>query len=220
MSNCGAGLWHRVAFLDMSDSFQQCPSSLSLYNITGGVIACGRPGSSSESCPAVSYTTNRRYSKVCGRVIGYQYGSPDAFSSYDPNLNETYMDGISITHIHGTQCTHIWSYVAGISEIAYTHSNCPCTFSYAFGPQSFVGSSYYCESGNPNVGFDHQWYSSDLLWDGQQCEGICCTGTNTPPWFSVQLPAPTTDAIEVRNCGNEGTDNENISIKLLEIFVQ
>ena len=40
-------------------------------------------------------------------------------------------------------------------------------------------------------------YSSDPLWDGHQCEGTCCTGTKSPSWFSVQLPALTTDIIEV-----------------------
>ena len=31
-------------------------------------------------------------------------------------------------------------------------------------------------------------FSNDPLWDGEQCEGTCCSGTKSPPWFNVQLP--------------------------------
>ena len=51
-------------------------------------------------------------------------------------------------------------------------------------------------------------------------EGACCNSTMSPPWFSVQLPAPTTEVIEVSICGDESTDNEDTTIKLLEINVQ
>ena len=40
------------------------------------------------------------------------------------------------------------------------------------------------------------------------------------PLFSVQLPAPTTDMIEVSICADESTDNEDTPIELLEICVQ
>ena len=66
----------------------------------------------------------------------------------------------------------------------------------------------------------NQIFNNDPLWDGQQCEGTCCTGTNSPPWFSVQLPAPTTDTIEVSICADEGTYNEDTPVQLLEIYVQ
>ena len=63
-------------------------------------------------------------------------------------------------------------------------------------------------------------FSNDPLWDGEQCEGTCCSGTKSPPWFSVQLPTHTTDRIEVRICADEGTDNEDSPVELLEIYVQ
>ena len=40
--NCGEGEWYRVAYLNMSDSTQQCPSAWKEYN-NSGVRACGRP---------------------------------------------------------------------------------------------------------------------------------------------------------------------------------
>jgi hypothetical protein len=63
-------------------------------------------------------------------------------------------------------------------------------------------------------------YSGDRLWDGEQCEGSCCEGAQSPPWFSVQLPAPTTDMIEVSICCDQGTLDEDTPVELMEIYVQ
>ena len=71
-----------------------------------------------------------------------------------------------------------------------------------------------CESGNPNSRYTGILYSDDPLWDGQQCEGTCCTGTNSSPWFSVQLPAPTMDVIKVSICCDQGTDDEDVPVEL------
>ena len=88
-------------------------------------------------------------------------------------------------------------------------------------PPQFIGNNYFCESGNPTDSFDdNHFFSNDPLWDGQQCEGTCCTGTNSPPWFSVQLPAPTTDAIKVSICCDQDTNDEDVPVKLIEIYVQ
>ena len=40
--NCGAGQWHRVAYLNLSNTTQQCPSAWREYN-TSGVKGCRRP---------------------------------------------------------------------------------------------------------------------------------------------------------------------------------
>ena len=75
---CGQGLWYQVAYLNMSDPTQQCPSAWREYN-SNEIRTCRRPDSSSGSCSGTSYTTGRQYSNVCGRAIGYQYGSTDGF---------------------------------------------------------------------------------------------------------------------------------------------
>ena len=62
--------------------------------------------------------------------------------------------------------------------------------------------------------------SEDPLLDGEQCEGQCCSNGKSPPWFSVELPNPTNDAIEVRICSREGTQQDDVPIQLLEIYVQ
>ena len=97
--HCGSTGWTRVAYLNMSNPLQQCPSNLRLYN-HGGVRACGRRTSSNAGCNSVTFsTTGISYSQVCGRVIGYQYGAPDAFYPGGDHvlINSPYVEGISIT---------------------------------------------------------------------------------------------------------------------------
>ena len=201
----------------MSNSIEQCPSAWREYN-TNGIRACGRPASSLRSCPAIYYSTCNQYSRVCGRIIGYQVASPEAFNS---NSDQS-VDGVTITH--GTH--HIWGYVAGLTEhgtSSHSRSTCPCSNidGQAQNPPASIGNNYYCESGNSESRFRQgHLYQEDKLWDGQQCEGTCCNSTMSPPWFSVQLPAPTTDAIEVSICCDQGTSDEDVPVELIEIYVQ
>ena len=62
-------------------------------------------------------------------------------------------------------------------------------------------------------------FEDDPVWDGEQCEGECCSNGKSPPWFSVSFPNPTSDDIEVHICGDEGTHNEDTPIQLLEIII-
>ena len=75
---CGdAGEWRKIAHLDMSDPNQQCPPNWRL--IETPKRTCGRPTGSSGCDSAVFPSNGVSYSRVCGRVIGYQRGSPSAF---------------------------------------------------------------------------------------------------------------------------------------------
>ena len=207
----------------MSDPSQQCPSAWREYN-TRGVRACGRPDGRA-SCPAVIYATSRQYSRVCGRAIGYQIGSPDAFghSARGQTIDSYYVYGVSITH--GSPRNHIWTYAAGTTESSgsiQSGSNCPCADppSRRVLPPSFVGDNYYCESGNAGNSYQsHYLYNTDPLWDGKQCEGECCSNGKSPPWFSVELPNTTTDDIEVRICSAEST-NDDIPVQQLKLYIQ
>ena len=199
-------------------------SSWREYN-TSGARGCGRPETSSGSCPSTFYTTSHQYSRVCGRAIGYQIGSTDAFGggAVGQTIDSYYVYGVSVTH--GVPRNHIWTLAAGLSEGGFTtqSANCPCSNPSHPGnavPPSFVGNHYYCESGNPTSTFvGRRFYPSDPLWDGQQCEGQCCSNGKSPPWFSVELPNPTTDDIEVRICMPQGSFDD-VAIQLLELYVQ
>lgn len=224
---CGSGQWARVAYLNMSDPQQQCPSPWRLYS-ANGVRACGRP---SGGCHSQNYTTLHMYNKVCGRIFGYQIGSTDAFGEggqLGDSINEDYVDGVSVTY--GIIRKHIWTFASGITEpTSYPQYSCPCslvgTGLQAALPPSYVGNNYFCESGNPSSSFQNTGtfvYTNDPLWDGQMCdhEGQCCSNTTSPPWFNVRLPYQTNEKIEVRICGHSGVDNEDTPIGLLDIYVQ
>ena len=222
-SNCGPGEWRQVAYLNMSDPTQQCPSAWREYN-TGGVRACGRPVTIVGSCAQVQYPSNNsQYSRVCGRAIGYQYGTTDAFGNValGRTIDSYYVYGVSFTH--GSPRTHIWTLAAGLTEresISHAQYNCPCAHQTMQVPPLFVGNDYYCESGNPTGTYiTHHLYSEDPLWDGGQCEGECCSNGKSPPWFSVELTNPTTDDIEVRICCPQGTFDD-VAIQLMELYIQ
>ena len=226
-SICGPGNWQRIAYLNMSDPSHQCPPVWREYS-GNGVRACGRPtNASAPSCYSMYYSPSLApFIRVCGKVIGYQVGSTDAFKL--STINNSYVDGVSITY--GSPRTHIWSYASGLSETLirqYETESCPCRLAgTSFLPQyppSFVGSNYYCESGNPTNTYQHTnalTYTDDPLWDGQNCEGQCCSDGRTPPWFSVQLTNATAVDIEVRICGSERSSQEDTPINILEIYVQ
>ena len=218
--------WTRVAYLNMSDPSQQCPTELRLYN-EGGVRACGRHITSSGSCDSVTFSTNGiTYSQVCGRVIGYQYGSPAVLDDPlggDVPIDTSYVDGISITH--GSPRQHIWTLMNGVSEInsGTDNLNCPCNTGNAVSVPSFVGNDYFCESGNPLSGWiNDQFYPDDPLWDGEGCggdEGPCC---NVPgiPWLHKVFNSPTTDNVELRVCANQNTNDEDVPIGVYEIYIK
>uniref|UniRef100_A0A1X7VPV2 Fibrinogen C-terminal domain-containing protein n=1 Tax=Amphimedon queenslandica TaxID=400682 RepID=A0A1X7VPV2_AMPQE len=227
---CGSGGgWTRLAYLDMSDSTVNCPSGLRLYQ-SGGVRACGRPVTSSGSCVSVQFPSNGiSYSQVCGRVTGYQYYTPDAVdnnfvpNSSHNNLNGEYVDGVSITH--GSPRQHVWTLMASSFEgNSDGYDIGPCANGSLQQVQSFVGDHYFCESAvATDVIRQKQLYTSDPLWDGQGCgsaESPCC---NVPgiPWFHRDYGnTTTTDYIELRVCGDEGTANEDVPVSYYEIYVK
>ena len=229
---CGSGGgWTRLAYLDMTDSTENCPTGLHLYQ-SEGVRACGRPVSGGPSCsPPLKFPTNGiSYSEVCGRVIGYQYGTPDAVAtthvpiSEHNDINSYYVDGISITR--GSPRQHVWTFMGGYSDTYYQLWNCPCSItpSSVQQIQSFVGSHYFCESGNHNAGAQSSYlYTADPLWDGQVCgaqEGVCCSASGLP-WFHRDYDTnTTTDYLELRACGDESTSNEDTPVSFYEIYVK
>ena len=223
--------WTRIAYLDMSNPSQSCPSGFKMYE-PGGVRVCGRPVSSGGSCASVKFPSNGiSYSEVCGRVVGYAYTSPDAVDRLNGptqhnDINSFYVDGISITH--GTPRKHIWTFMAGLSEnnnYANGRYTCPCQqgSQQAANLQSFIGNDYFCEAGLPTDYKDTQVLrTSDPLWDGRQCgplEQPCCNVTGLP-WFHKTLSSMTEDDIELRVCCDQGTGNEDVPYSEFEIFVK
>ena len=116
--------WMKVADINSESS---CPNGWK--NITSPVTACRAPSDNAGCYSAHFSTYNIPYSRVCGMVVGYQKGTPDAFLTFSgkTSINDPYLDGVSITY--GSSRKHLWSYAAGISE-SYSHdqsATCPCS---------------------------------------------------------------------------------------------
>lgn len=230
-TNCdGKGGWTRLAFLDMTQPGATCPSGLRQQTFTAlPHPLCKRPTSSWRSCASTKFTaiySGMKYTEVCGRVRGYQLGSPEAFvSSNYYGIESTYVDGVSITHGRYPR-KHIWSYAGGFQSHSTSRFACPCNKGYNGGsnPSSFIGNHYYCESGTPS-GVDYVngvLYANDVLWDGKGCDGIegpCCTNPKLP-WFYRKLSQQTADDIELRICNVRETAIDDVPIDIVEIFIR
>ena len=219
------GGWMRIANTDMTDLRSQCPPGL-VYDEVEDKRLCRRysgaivPGCVSAIFPAHAV----QYSKVCGKVIGYQYFSPNAFgpAGVNPNISQIYVDGVSITHGPGIDRQHIWTFAAARDEVHQigSHTRCPCMdFSRSFTGiiPSFVGNDYYCETGSRTYR-EERYYFDDPLWDGEGCEGqdMCCDRGG--PWFCKELAANTTDDVELRICLNGPT--EDIVLEKIKLYIQ
>ena len=204
------GGWMRVGYINMSELGATCPHGLTLHqynNIDHGL--CSQPVSSSASQTSVFFSTyGVIYNKVCGRMRGYQYGSPDGFPPNlgggghvkNPNIDHNYVDGVSITYGSNPR-KHVWTLAVGlVADNAHEHW-CPCnTGNTETIVPSFVSSDYYCESGITSGNWNSVLSPDDPLWDGQQCgglEGPCCTNPKMP-WFIKTLNETATEDIELR----------------------
>ena len=219
LCNSTEGGWTRLAFLDMTDSFTYCPEDFMLDE-TAGIRSCGR-SSGGAGCSSVMFPSNGiSYSEVCGRVVGYQYGTTEAVFASIETIDSHYVDGLSITQ--GSPRKHVWTLMAGRQDsFGLAKFNCPCNTPPGTQPPPFVGNDYFCESGNPNSNNPSKLHTADPLWDGEGCgtlEGDCCAAAGLP-WFYRTLNT-TTDYIELRDCGSFTTANENVFVSSYEIYVK
>ena len=204
---CGDGEWNEVIKFDLTNSSETCPQPWAI--VTSPTRLCA-----ASSCQnSAIFNVAQSYSRVCGEVIGYASGYPDAFKQHfisNPTIDVGYLDGVSITH--GSPRQHIWSLAVGHGTgIFGDFFRCPCDNDntlQAPDPPMFVQDNYFCD-GRQN----------GLLWDGQGCTSACCT-FHSPPWFNTTLPAPTSDDIEVRICSDESFSDERVYIKKMVLLVQ
>ena len=205
-----------------------CPSGFTL--ITEPVRGCGRATSEAATCKSVIFSSGgQSYSRVCGRVNAYQKGTPDAFHTDAgiDRLEEIYVEGVSLTHGAPGSRQHIWTFAAAVYETAspyFPQLNCACTNTeedWPYEVYSFIGSNYFCATGNPGPGYDfNTTYADDPLWDGEGCGATnACCQLNNPPWFSTTLPQPTTHNIEMRVCNNEVETNEDVILSFVNINI-
>ena len=122
-------------------------------------------------------TNGFSYNYVCGKVLGYQKGTPAAFQidlNRVPSLENLYVDGLSLTHGAPGSRQHIWTFAVALYEQDSSYNslyNCECTninYNWPYEVPSFVGNNYFCETGNVGPGSDSSRYYDDLFvgWTG------------------------------------------------------
>ena len=95
--SCGGAGCKRVAYLNMSDPQQTCPSNWTLN--TSSVRGCGWTSTGRQTCDSVVYPVNSlAHSRVCGRITAYHKDWMDGFRTVISV--ESYVSGVSITHGH------------------------------------------------------------------------------------------------------------------------
>lgn len=128
---------------------------------------------------------------------------------------------------HGDPRQHIWTFAAGLDEEGpLATNNCVCTIERLSGmaaqpPDFVVKTDYFCDTGAARRLASGVFYGDDPLWDGAGCgpENVCCS-FNNPPWFYRELPKATSDDIELRLCHDEPTENEDVAIEIIELYVR
>ena len=210
----------------MTDPTQQCPVGFKLITRTEPPLrTCGRPDGHTLGCVSTTFPVHGiEYSHVCGRIVGYQIGTPDAFFFQSEGIDSYYIGGYSLTH--GQPREHIWTFAgAAGEEFPYGSHVCPCTRNtgtYGGTVPSFIGEDYFCDTAIRGSTEDlGSLYPNDPLWDGQGCgsTSTCCE-FNNPPWFCKQLPQPTTDNIELRLCENSPPSDDDSPFEVVELYIQ
>lgn len=230
-SQCGGvGAWTRVALINMSDPNQHCPGNFS--TLSSPIRACGLgKGDINDFCcvsdcaSAIFSTFGMSYSRVCGRILAYQDGASDGFDDAILLIDDSYLDGISVTYSSEPR-QHVWSFVDAIGEgnSPSFQSNWLCDCSnrndWPFSTY-FIGNDYFCDTGNNETTWSYALsYLDDLLWDGAGCGSTStCCDFNNPPWFNKTLPQPTVEDLEVRSC-HTLYDGYDSLIQVIELYVQ
>ena len=140
--------WRHVAFINMTDTSYNCPTGLNLTSYSKRT--CGRSHTTIGGCSSTTFSVGGLpYSRVCGRIRGYQFGGTDAFYRSTQGIDSYYVDGVSLTYGGAGSQQHIWTFATGLTEVDtnFLSNRCPCdTHNYDRVP-AFVGDNYFCESG-------------------------------------------------------------------------
>ena len=147
---CGCGGstgWMRVADLHMTRQGEECPAGFRLSSSSNKRL-CGRTG---IGCVSTTFSSRGvEYSRVCGKVIGYQFGRVNAFWAYHNRrtltLSDHFLDGVVLTH--GSPRNHIWSFTASINQVHTNYEGCPCSSAdgrYTGTIPPFIGNDYFCD---------------------------------------------------------------------------
>ena len=202
--------------LDMTNRTHNCPGSWVEWNVQGKRL-CARP-KSTTGCVSATFIPQSPYTVITGEVKAYQYGAPDGFISYDRNLEQVYLDGISFTRGPAGNRQHVFSLAAGQRSAESSASNCPCARRPGYYSIPEVGWDFYCESGHTG-GPEFRYFFDDPLFDGQGCTNLdqhCCDMSSNTGEFVRHLPK-SNQPIEMRICADETFENEEILVEHIKL---
>ena len=226
-SFCRGPEWRRIVFINMTDTSYDCPTGLNLTQSPKRTCASQYRPFAVGGCTSTTFSIGDLripYSRVCGRIRGYQFGVTDAFYSSFEGIDSHYVDGVSLTHGGAGSRQHIWTFASGLHELQTSSlpmNNCPCDAGRDDLVPAFVGNDYFCESAVSGDSVPWQLFPDDVLWDGQDCTSTStCCQLNNPPWFTKNLPTATTDDIELRICTSATISAEDTPLELIELYIQ
>ena len=233
-TECGGGVWTEIANVNMSIPSNVCPNGLEKVFTPK---SCRKNNNS--GCSNTTFKTyNLRYNSVCGKIIGYQVSTPDAFYPYhgitDAEViqklqdsvtpDDAYADGVLLSY--NTPREHIWTFTAQNNRYSKNYgAGCPCTPDnriYTGKKPVFVGEDFFCETGNYNANTEvNKTYTAHKLWDGtgwgtfpEGCEG------SRDPWFKKKFSFSIKSDLEMRVCLNQARSDEDFLIEQIYLYVQ
>ena len=225
--------------LDRDSQCEHVYSKQCLSQRTGKVTtpkSCRKKNDS--GCSTTTFNTHDLpYKSICGKIIGYQVNSPDAFYPYyhiDDQVkinrllnsvtpDDAYADGVLLSY--NIPREHIWTFTAQSS--CHTKNNrdgCPCLHDYKRYEGKvplFVGQDFFCETGNYNENIEAKTYTSNKLWDGTGCGTFPggCEGSRDL-WFHRKLSFAIKSDLEMRLCLAQGRNDEDLLIEQIYLYIQ
>ena len=183
----------RVAMLDV----QNCPLELKQKIFNDNITTCVAR-ENNRGCTSIFYSSlDIPYSRVCGKIRAYKIGTPDGFSRIN-EIDNNYLDGISITINTSTNREHVWSFAAGEDVCVNSQPD-------------FIGNEFACDMSRY---CPFQTLCGLLLWKSQQY------GRSVSSWFK-EFPFPhAVSEIEIRVCRDQRRLDELLAITALELYVQ
>ena len=189
-----SGKWRRLAYYDITHNTSvTCPGELQLKLHPRSCISpLIFPG-----CSSVVFANYRiAYSRVCGRIISFQYGHPDGLLSTSGdslrfsyvNIDYMYVDGVSLTHGESSSRRHIWTFLALDNLWSAKCLKCACNR-----PKCVDSNHYTCLIIN-------------------SCSSLLCQKIHWNSTFYKELPYSTTDNMEMRVCRDQDRNYEDTLI--------
>ena len=216
-----AGGWQRVAKLNFTSS-DPCPVGSTWMPVNvNGINYCTTVDGSSVASWALYPKCS--FSEISGYILADQKGKMEGFfSEQATTLDNTYVDGVSITINASNIRQHVFTYAAGREELPRIES-CPCHGAPVTNIPHFVGFDYHCDSGYAPYTATSLNTGYRTVWSGEGCGvgSACCNSADTP-WFYHVLHYNVRDApLEVRILSDDAShDNEMILVREIALYVR